>query len=55
LEKYRNEWADALQLNKKVKVKITAIYEGNSLRPAAFEIDEWIDEIKVEPKKTFTN
>lgn len=40
-----NEWADTLQLNKKVKVEIIPIYEGNSLRPNSFEIEYWIDDV----------
>lgn len=48
-------WATALQQGKTVKVEIKPIYQGSNLRPMGFEVDEWIDGVKVTPKKTFAN
>lgn len=47
-----NSRADALQQGKTVKVEIKAICQESSLRPIDFEVDEWINEVKVIPKKT---
>ncbi len=50
-----NSWQTALELGKKVKVEIKPTYLGSGKWPVAFEVDEWIDGIKVTPKKTFEN
>lgn len=44
-KRMENEWARALNAEppKTVKVKINAIYEGDSKRPAAFTVEYWID------------
>ena len=41
-KKLENRWATALNEGKSVKVKITPIYEGNSVRPVKFEIEHKI-------------
>lgn len=37
-KKLENTWADALELDEKVQVKITPNYKGDSIRPSSFNI-----------------
>lgn len=48
-----NTWKTALEQSKNVRVEIRPAYIGDSLRPAGFEIDYWIDGVKT--TVSFTN
>ena len=49
--KVENAWERALKAGETVKVEITPIYEGNSLRPTSLTIKQWIGGI---PDETLT-
>lgn len=41
--KMEQNWANALKEGSDVKVDISNIYQGTSVRPSSFKVDYWID------------
>ena len=42
-KRLENSWATAINSGKKVDVKIKVIFDGNSKRPSAYDVEYWID------------